>query len=132
MAKREFPNLTPSSRTYTPGRVPETVFEAQNGSSVFVQFGGRFVNAEFSMEFRNIQDSNARLILVHYHSVVGDDYVSFSASGALDGIDSNLQGEMEDGNSLLRYRYSKPPSIQSVYPGISTVQCSFTGFLYGA
>jgi len=131
MAKREFPDLTPTSRSYTPGQIPETVFEAQNGSSVFVQFGGRFVNAELQMEFRNITDLDARLILAHYESVTGDDYVSFTANGALGGMSLDLTTAVEDGTGLLRYRYNKPPSIESVYPGVSTVRCSFTGFLYG-
>ena len=33
MTARQFPNLTPTGRSYKPGRIPETVFTAQNGST---------------------------------------------------------------------------------------------------
>ena len=39
--QRLFPQLTPSSRSYKPGKVPETVFASQNGSTTFVQFGNQ-------------------------------------------------------------------------------------------
>ena len=131
MALREFPDLIPSSRTYRPGRQPETQFQAQNGAVSIVAFGGRFVNAELDLEFRNITDYQARLILLHYQSVLDDDYVAFTVDGPLDGMGVDLTTIMETGRDLLRYRYKAPPTIQSVYPGISTVQCSFIGLLYG-
>lgn len=132
MANRPFPGLIPTSRSYTPGRVPETVFTAQNGSTTFVQFGGAFVNAELDMEFRNIRDVDAAAILAHYASVIADDWVTFSASHGLGGMTEALLAQVQDGRTLLRYRYDGPPKVTSVYPGVSTVQCSFIGYLYGA
>ena len=131
MVQRDFPQLTPTSRSYRPGRKPETVFESQNGSTVLVQFGGSFVNAEIDLEFRNISDADARLILVHYDSVQDDDYVVFSDTRGLGGMGATLQQAIQTGQELLRYRYKAPPQLQSVYPGISTVRCSFIGLLYG-
>ena len=132
MQQRKFPELTPTSRSYRPGRQPETVFESQNGSTVLVQFGGRFVNSEIDLEFRNISDQDARLILVHYESVQEDDYVVFTDNRGLGGMDDTLQQAMQTGQDLLRYRYKEPPELRSVFPGVSTVRCSFVGLLYGA
>ena len=129
---RPFPEITPSSRSYRPGKQPETMFESQNGSTVLVQFGGRFVNSELELEFRNISDEDARIILNHYESVVGDDYVIFNQQRGLGGMAKTLRDNMQKGNDLLRYRYKEPPSLQSVYPGVSTIRCSFVGLLYGA
>lgn len=130
--RRPFPEITPSGRSYRPGRVPETVFTSQNGSTTFVQFGGAFVNAELDLEFRNISDASAAEILEHYASVIGDDWVSFNNLRGLGGMDRPLLDQVENGRELLRYRYDGPPQISSVFPGVSTVRCAFIGYLYGA
>lgn len=132
MPARPFPTLTPTARSYKPGRVPETVFTSQNGSSTFIQFGGAFVNAELSLTFANISDQDAADILQHYSSVVGDDRVTFGDNKAFGGMGAKLQGKMEDGTGLLKYRYDGPPQVTSVYPGVSTVTCQFIGYLMGA
>ena len=132
MPARPFPELTPTARSYKPGRVPETVFTSQNGSSTFIQFGGAFVNAELSLTFTNISDQDAADILQHYSSVVGDDRVTFGDNKGFGGMGAKLQGKMEDGTGLIKYRYDGPPQVTSVYPGISTVTCQFIGYLLGA
>ena len=132
MSRRLFPELTPTGRKYTPGRIPETIFESQNGATTFVQFGGAFVNARLELEFRNIRDADAVAILGHYGSVTQDDYVAFNDNHGLGGMSNPLQDSVEDGDGILRWRYDRPPELQSVYPGVSSVSCSFIGFLYGA
>ena len=132
MVQRKFPELTPTSRSYTPGRQSETVFQSQNGASVLVQFGGRFVNSQMELIFANINDQDAKAILAHYESVLDDDYVTFSDTRGLGGMNATLQAGIQTGKELLRYRYSNPPQLTSVYPGVSTVKCSFVGLLYGA
>ena len=132
MTARPFPALTPTGRSYKPGRVPETVFTSQNGASSFIQFGGAFVNAELSLTFANISDQDAADILQHYSSVVGDDRVTFGDNKGFGGMGAKLQGKLEDGTGLLKYRYDGPPRVTSVYPGISTVTCQFIGYLMGA
>ncbi len=122
-----FPEITPTARRYTPGKQPETVFQSQNGSTVLVQFGGQFVNSELVLEFANISDDQALEILNHYASIKGDDSVKFKKANGLGGMEQNLINGIETGNELLRYRYKQPPVVTSVYPGISTVQCSFVG-----
>ena len=131
MTSRPFPNLTPTNRSYRPGRQSETVFQGQNGSTVIVAFGGKFVNSQLELQFANISDASAQLILNHYASVIEDDYVVFNTERGLKGMSAGLIGEMQTGNDLLRYRYREPPQVQSVYPGVSTVRCSFIGLLYG-
>ena len=131
MAVRRFPGLTPTSRRYSPGRLPETRMQTQNGSTVFVQFGGVFVNAELELVFQNIRDDDARQILAHYRSVVGDDYVTFDKDHGLGGMTDALITQVDTGNTTLRYRYAEPPELESVYPGVSSVSCRVIGYLYG-
>ena len=133
MAKKDFPQITPTARSYRPGRQRTTIFESQDGATTRVEFGGRFVNSELSMEFANVSDATATQILAHYQSCTGEDYIAFDASRGLGGMSSGLVGEMETGQTsdTLRYRYAEPPEVVSVYPGISTVRCKFIGYLRG-
>ena len=134
MATRQFPvNIPPTSRSYRPGKLPETKFQALNGAVSFVQYGQNFVDAELTLNFANINDDKVLEILQHYSSVVGDDSVLFSAAQGFQGMATNLVNNgIEKGNNLLRWRYKEPPQVQSVYPGISSVQLAFIGVLYGA
>ena len=130
---RAFPsNIVPTGRSYRPGKRPETVFEAQNGAVSLIQYGQQFVNAELTLAFANINDEEATDLLNHYASVVDDDYVVFSNSNGWQGIGIDLQRVMQNGQGVLRWRYKEPPQVQSIYPGISTVQLQFIGLLYGA
>jgi hypothetical protein len=134
MAVRSFPeNISPTSRSYRPGRLPETKFQALNGAVSFVQYGQNFVDAELTLNFANINDDKVLEILQHYSSVVGDDYVRFGRTKGFQGMAINLvENGLENGTDLLRWRYKEPPQVQSVYPGISSVQLAFIGVLYGA
>ena len=97
-----------------------------------MQYGQNFVNAELTLNFANINDGNASEILQHYARVLGDDFVIFDNNAGFQGMDAALAGGLQDGRGLLRWRYSDAPQITSVYPGVSSVQVQFTGFLYGA
>ena len=134
MAQRIFPGqIAPTSRSYRPGKLPETKFQALNGAVSFVQYGNHFVDAELSLNFANINDDKVLQILQHYSSVVGDDWVAFSQANGLQGMGADLVNNgIETGKELLRWRYKEPPQVQSIYPGVSTVQLQFIGFLYGA
>jgi len=127
-----FPLVRPTSRTYKPGKRPSTIFEAQNGATTLVEFGTQLVNAELELEFRNITDENAVLIIDNYNSITQNNWVLFEEAGGLSGMSSTLQEAIETGYQSLRWRYAKPPEIESVFPGISTVSCSFVGYFYGA
>ena len=134
MALRNFPaNISPTSRSYRPGKLPETVFQAQDGSRSYVSYGQNFVDAELTLNFANINDGEVLEILQHYASITGNDSVLFSAAQGFQGMDADLVNNgIEKGNDLLRWRYKDPPQVQSVYPGISSVQLQFIGVLYGA
>ena len=58
-----FPNIKPSSRTYTPGKYPQTEFVAQNGAKTVLRYGDKQVDAKLTLNFTNISDSQAFAIL---------------------------------------------------------------------
>lgn len=123
-----FPPLKPTGRSYNPGVYPQREFKALNGASTRMLYGNRRSDAELSLEFNNITDANAALVLQNYERVTPtDDWVSFAeAAGAAAPLAVYLQ---ESGASGLRWRYAEPPSVQSVFPGRSSVQVKFIGQL---
>ena len=131
MAAVAFPAIKPTSRSYSPGTYPSAEFKALNGATTRMLFGNRRSDAELDLEFSNISDDNAALILQHYERVVpSDDWVSFPAGTA--GASAALAGFMQENTSGLRWRYSGPPDVRSVIPGRSTVQVTFVGQLDAA
>ena len=147
---KTFPTLVPSARSYSPGTYPSTTFESLDGTKTHIRFGNKRVNATLSLSFSNITDAEAASILDNYEEVNSVwDYVEFDlAVGALAGIgdlgeltdrtgqvDLDLMRYMKEENSKgtrpsgLKWRYSGPPSVTSVRPGISNVSCSFVACL---
>ena len=132
-----FPNIKTSSRTYTPGKYPQTEFVAQNGAKTVLRYGNKKVDAKLNLGFTNITDSQADEILNLYDEVNSDyDFIHFPSTSALAGI-NNLAlrrkfGERDtSGNTLLRYRFDGPPTVTSVRRGRSNVQCKFVACLDG-
>ena len=127
----DFPAIKPTSRSYNPGTYPSTTFESLDGTKTHLRFGNKRVNATLTLGFSNISDADAALILANYEDVNSDwDYVSFSSSNATAGLEStNLSNYLKESTSGLLWRYSEPPKVTSVYPGISNVSCSFVACL---
>ena len=138
-----FPNIKPSSRTYSPGKYPQTEFVAQNGAKTVLRYGDKQVDAKLTLNFTNISDSQAFAILENYRLVNSVyDYVTFNQNSGLAGIggDGHTMPDGSLGNLAayvdavplgLRYRYDGPPTVTSVKPNISNVQCKFVACLDG-
>jgi hypothetical protein len=132
MAGIAFPSLIPSQRSYNPGAFPDVLFTAQNGAVTRLRYGNQRANSALSLSFDNISDFNASLILAHYVQVMGaDNWAIFTASNVAAGADLALVPWITETNSALVWKYSEPPSIDSVKLGLSTVRCQFVGELRG-
>ena len=128
-----FPALKPTSRSYAPGRYPSAEFKALNGATTRVLYGNRRSEAELSLGFQNITDTQAALVLALYEKTTPtDDWVSFTTSDGAAGADAPLAAYLrETGGSGLRWRFAEPPAVTSVKPGLSTVQVKMVGNLDG-
>ena len=133
-----FPDIKPSSRSYIPGIYPQTEFIAQNGAKTVLRYGNKKVDAKLSLGFTNISDAEANQILNFYETINSVyDYINFSTQNknALAGITSSgLRRKVSQQNNngyKLRYRFDGPPTLTSVKPGISSVQCKFVACLDG-
>ena len=136
-------NIKPSSRSYTPGRYPQTEFVAQNGAKTVLRYGDKQVDAKLTLNFTNILDSQAFEILENYRQVNSVyNFVTFNQDSGLAGIggDGNTMPDGSLGNLAsyvdsiplgLRYRYDGPPTVTSVRPNRSNVQCKFVACLDG-
>ena len=128
-----FPALKPTSRSYGPGSFPQSEFKALNGASTRVIYGNRRSDADLSLTFANITDTQAATVLALYDQVTPvDDWVSFSTNDGAAGASAPLAAYLREvGGSGLRWRFAEPPSVSSVKPGLSTVQVSMVGNLDG-
>lgn len=135
MTKRSFPSDIPaSSRVYNPGFYPQTVFEAQNGATQVIRYGNRRVNSSLTLGFTALTDAQVVQILKHYENVNSDwDHVGFGINyDASSGIDDDaLKEYVRENSSGLKWRYTGPPEVVSIFKGRHNVTCEFTGFLDG-
>lgn len=130
---RAFPNIAPSSRSYSPGKYPQTEFKSLNGSTSVIRFSARRSDSKLQLGFDNITDNQAASILAHYENVNSDwDYATFTTNTGAAGASTSLANYIREvGGSGLRWRYAEPPQVQSVRPGRSSVTCNFIGILDG-
>ena len=81
------------------------------------------------MGFNNIEDSDAAAILQNYEDINSVwDEVTFNGTGVVEGASSQMQSYFVE-RTELKWRYDGPPTVTSVYPGRSNVQCKFVACL---
>jgi len=133
MAAVAFPSVKPTGRSYTPGSYPITDFVALNGATTRMLYGNRRSNAELNLDFQNISDDKAALILQNYERVTPSaDWISFTSTDAATGASTSLANYIREvGGSGLRWRYASPPQVTGVFPGVSTVTCKLVAMLDG-
>ena len=132
--EKQFPLIKPTSRSYSPGEYPQNEFQALNGVKTIIRYGKHRYNSTLTLGFNNISDDDAALILDNYVEVNGEwNYVTFNRGFATAGMEpSNLRGyftETNSSGSALKWRYDGPPTVTSVYPGLSNVECKFVACL---
>ncbi len=129
----------PSARSYSPGEYPQVEFEANNGVKTVIRYGKNRINSSLTLSYNNLSDDLAGHIVDNYVDVMSVyDYVDFEDSKAMDGIEDTMDGSgfalrrymKESANiSPLKWRYDGPPTVTSVVPGRSNVECKFVACL---
>jgi len=129
----------PSARSYSPGEYPQVEFEAQNGVKTVIRYGKNRINSSLSLSYNNISDDLAGHIISNYVAVMSVyDFVEFENSKAMEGIEDTQAGSGEalrkymkeaPDFSAQKWRYDGPPTVTSVYPGRSNVECKFVACL---
>ena len=133
MADRDFPKLSPSTRSYSPGEYPETIFYALNGASTRIQYGNRASASKMSMGFKGLTDKEAMSIIKCYEDVNGSSVggIRFWTDRGLAGIEngSDLYYQYRERDANLKWRFERPPEITTVYNGRHDVTCNFVSYL---
>ena len=126
-----FPQIKPTSRSYSAGTYPSTNFESLDGTKTHLRYGNKRVNATLTLGFSNITDADAALILDNYKDVNSDwDYVTFDRGYATSGVtDTSLLAYLKESGSSLKWRSSGPPTVTRTFKGLSNVSCSFVACL---
>tara|TARA_B100000287_G_scaffold255191_1_gene239857 strand:+ start:6899 stop:7300 length:402 start_codon:yes stop_codon:yes gene_type:complete len=121
--------LVPSTRSYSPGEYPQNEFQALNGVKTVIRYGKYRYNSTLTLGFNNISDVDAATILLHYEEVQSVwDEVNFAGTGVVEGVHSTLESFLVE-RTELKWRYDGPPTVTSVYPGRSNVECKFVACL---
>ena len=119
----------PSARSYSPGEYSQNEFQALNGVKTIIRYGKRRYDSTLTLGFNNIADSDAAAILKNYEDINSIwDEVSFTGTNVINGADSTLQSYLIE-RTELKWRYDGPPEVESVFKGLSNVQCKFVACL---
>ena len=130
MAAVAFPNFKPSKRSYKAGSYPQRQFKSLHGATTTLRYGNRRTESTLALGFENLRDAQIAQILEHYEAVaVSGNWVKFSASNGLAGAGVELHPFLNETKSGLRWRYADAPSVESIAPGISSVNVNFVGNL---
>mgnify|MGYP003111075446 CR=1 FL=1 len=124
----DFPELTPTSRSFESGNFPIKTFKSQSGAETRILYGSNRTNMKLQLTYANITDAEAEQFLDHYEEMRGT-FDTFSignpARGGWQG-DKTALGAQNTGN---RYRYERPPQLAQVRSGTSTVTVNLIGVL---
>lgn len=113
-----FPNLNPSSRTYTPGQYPNTPFKAWSGNEGRVRHSNVMLASQLRVTFVGITEATMLSILSHYNTQRGG-FTSFQIpDDLLSGVNTPADYTLTD----YLWRYSQPPIVEDYTCGGHTVE----------
>ena len=113
-----FPSLNPSRRDYTPGDWAQEKYRSMSGSETRIRFGDRRTDSTLSLQYQNISDTNAALFLEHYDDRLGT-FKNFTIPTAV--LAGWSGASYIPTTNAPKFRYSEPPKVSAVRPGISNV-----------
>lgn len=121
-----FPAIRPTEREFTLGTFPTKSYRSLSGATVKRSFGNRPYGYQLRLVFANIQDATTNQLLQHYEDTsAGFNRFTIPAqvfSGMSDDVRSRIQSPYN-----IRWEYASPPTVQSLYKGISTVTIDLNG-----
>lgn len=117
MTVADFPSLTPSGRSWTPGAAPMTSFRSMAGYEVRVRHGSLAVGQQLSLAFDNLLEADAKAVTDHYALAYGE-LETFELPAAVFGGMASY-GHIKPSQN--QWRYGGPPQVSFVAPGIASV-----------
>ena len=120
-----FPNIEPTSRSFSAPKWPTTGMTSQSGVTTRRLWGSLPSQAQLSLTFANITDDNAASILSAYNSAKGATtdltLPSIIFNGASTAL-ANWLNTSSTGADMKWFFTEDPPSLESIAPGRSSVR----------
>lgn len=122
-----FPAYAPTARSFNAGDYSYKTFQSQSGKEVRILYGDKRTGMTLDLSYDNIADTKADDFIAHYDEVKGG-FMSFTLPAA---FRTGWSGDAVaiDAATGNQWRYSEPPTITSVRPGISSVTVKLVGVL---
>jgi len=128
-----FPSIEPTSRSFTAPKWPTSGITAQSGVTTRRLWGSRPSQAQLSLSFDNISDSNAALIAQAYNAAKGATTDLTLPSALFAGASSTLTTWLDGsatGAGLKWFFSEEPPTFESAgTPGRSNVRVALVAEL---
>lgn len=124
----QFPSIKPAERSFRPGQYPIKSYRALSGAIVKRAFGNRAYGYELQLSFNNVTDTVTAQFIDHYYSTKGG-FERFTLPAELfAGMDANLTSKIQ-APTQIKWEYSSPPDVKSVFNGRSSVTITLAGEL---
>ena len=125
---QDFPAIKPSNREFTLGLFPTKTYRALSGVSVKRSFGNKPHSYQLRLVFANIPDITLNELLAHYENTEGG-FNRFAVPARVFAGKSDSAINKIRNPYGIQWEYASPPSVQSVFNGISTVTIDLAGEL---
>ena len=113
----DFPAVSPTRRSFTPGEYPIKRFDSISGAGVTRIYGSKAFNATLDLEFL-LDDTGTAAVLQSWHDSMGGAKVLTLPTELFEGM-NGPEGQIPN---YLNWRWAQVPSVQSVLPGRSRIQ----------
>jgi len=122
----EFPALSPTRRSFTPGEYPTRRFSSISGAGTTRLYGSKAFDATLDLEFL-LNDLDTNLLLQSWHDSLGGAKTMTLPHSIFEG----MHGPESQIPSYLSWRWSQTPEVQSVQPNRSRIKVRLIGTLDG-
>lgn len=127
-----FPSIEPTSRSFTAPRWPTSGLTTQSGVTTRRLWGSRPSQAQLQLQFSNVSDDNAALIVQAYHDAKGATTDLALPAIIFNGASGNLTGWLNTASTGAGMRWffaEEPPTVESVAPNRSSVRVNLVAEL---
>jgi hypothetical protein len=114
----QFPGIKPSERSFRLGQFPTKVYRALSGATVKRAFGNRAYGYELQLT----------QLIDHYNGTSGGFSRFTLPAETFAGMDATLTSKIQSPTQI-KWEYTSPPEVRSVYVGRNTVTISLAGEL---
>jgi hypothetical protein len=118
-----FPSVQPTSRVWSPGVRPQTLYQSLDGIEIRFIHGSRTVGQRLSLTFDNVTEASGKSITDHY-AANGTTYGTFSLPAAVFAGMASYNYTNEATNA---WRYAGPPQVTYGPPGYQSVSVELLG-----